>query len=322
MDSCSLSGLSAMAASLRQGAGIGAKADIAGIAARLGLCDSVVPVGDDCAAIPEGDGFLLLAIEGFMNEFVAADPWFAGWCGVMVNVSDIAAMGGRPIAVVDAIWADGDAEAAPILAGMKAAAAAYNVPIIGGHSNLRSDRSQLSVAILGRAKNLLSSFDARPGDVLIAAIDLRGDYRPNFSNWQAALDAPPLRLRGDLGILVTLAESGLCKAAKDISQGGIIGTAMMLAECSDVKMIIDVDAIPSPPGIALERWLGSFPSFGFLLSAAPENAGAIIAAFAARDIAAAQIGIVQAGSRVLLKRGHETALVWDFAERKLLGCGK
>ena len=35
-------------------------------------------VGDDCAAIPDGDGYLLLAIEGFINDFVAADPWFAG----------------------------------------------------------------------------------------------------------------------------------------------------------------------------------------------------------------------------------------------------
>ncbi len=54
-----------------------------------------------------------------MNEFVAGDPWFAGWCGAMVNISDIAAMGGRPIAVVDAIWADGEADAAPVLAGLK-----------------------------------------------------------------------------------------------------------------------------------------------------------------------------------------------------------
>jgi selenophosphate synthetase-related protein len=158
-------------------------------------------VGDDCAAIPDGDGFLLLAIEGFMNGFVAADPWFAGWCGVMVNISDIAAMGGRALAVVDALWADGDEHAAPILAGMKAAAAAYGVPVIGGHSNLRNDRSQLSVAILGRATKLLSSFDARPGDRLLAAVDLRGEYRPQFDNWQAALGAPPARLRGDLEVL-------------------------------------------------------------------------------------------------------------------------
>ena len=89
-----------------------------------------------------------------MNEFVAADPWFAGWCGVMVNLSDVAAMGGRAIAVVDALWAKGEAGAEPVLAGMKAAAERYGVPIIGGHSNLSCNQSQLSVAILGRAKKL------------------------------------------------------------------------------------------------------------------------------------------------------------------------
>src|SRR5207244_4319681 len=90
--------LGQLAAKLRAGRGLAAKRDIAAVAGRLGLsAESAVPIGDDCAAIPDGDGFLLLAIEGFINEFVAGDPWFAGWCGVMVNVSDVAAMGGRPV---------------------------------------------------------------------------------------------------------------------------------------------------------------------------------------------------------------------------------
>jgi uncharacterized protein len=108
--------------SLRSSRGIAAKADIARVADQLGFtANDTIRVGDDCAAIPDGDGYLLLAIEGFINEFVAADPWFAGWCGVMVNVSDIAAMGGRPVAVVNAIWSAGDTAAEPILQGLRAA---------------------------------------------------------------------------------------------------------------------------------------------------------------------------------------------------------
>jgi uncharacterized protein len=88
--------LKQLARTLRANRGLAAKADIGSVARRLGLADqSFTPVGDDCAAIADGDGHLLFAIEGFMNEFVAADPWFAGWCGVMVNISDVAAMGGR-----------------------------------------------------------------------------------------------------------------------------------------------------------------------------------------------------------------------------------
>ena len=202
--------ISALAQRLRCSHGIAAKSDIASVARSLGLSGAgVIPVGDDCAAIPDGDGYLLFAIEGFMNEFVAGDPWFAGWCGAMVNISDIAAMGGRPIAIVDAIWANGDSEAAPMLAGLKDAANAYGVPVVGGHTNIRTDRGQLSVAILGRASKLLTSFDASPGDRLVAAVDLRGRYREPFSNWEAATDAPHSRLRGDIELLPAIAEAGL-----------------------------------------------------------------------------------------------------------------
>ena len=69
----------------------------------------------------------------------------------MVNLSDIAAMGGRALAVVDAVWADGEASAAAILDGMKAASDAYAVPIVGGHTNLHnSQRSSRSRSWAGR----------------------------------------------------------------------------------------------------------------------------------------------------------------------------
>jgi AIR synthase-related protein len=312
--------IATLAEALRESRGIAAKGDIALVSARLGLSGAMaVPVGDDCAAIPDGDGWLLLAIEGFMNEFVAGDPWFAGWCGVMVNLSDIAAMGGRPIAVVDALWADGLAQATPLLAGLRAASDVFGVPLVGGHSNLRTDRAQLSVAILGRAKRLLTSFDARPGDRLVAAIDLRGRYREPFSNWEAATDAPAARLRGDLEILPDIAEAGLSRAAKDISQGGVVGTACMFAESSGVGVVLDVEAVPRPAEVALSRWLLTFPSFGYLLAVAPDDVAAVTARFGARDIAAADIGGFTEGSQVSIRMGGETALIRDLAAAPLLG---
>jgi uncharacterized protein len=313
--------LAELAATLRASRSLAAKRDIAAVAARLGVSmSSIVPVGDDCAAIPDGDGFLLFAIEGFMNEFVAGDPWFAGWCGVMVNVSDVAAMGGRPIAVVDAVWAANDADAAPVLAGMRAASEAFGVPVVGGHTNTRTDRGQLSVAILGRAQRLLTSFDARPADRLVAAIDLRGRYREPFSNWETATDAPPARLRTDLDLLPAISETGLAEAAKDISQGGLIGTAMMLAECSGVGAAIDVTRVPRPEGVALDRWLQTFPSYGYLLAVPPVNVPTVLACFAARGIAAADIGQITPDRRVLLSDGIATETIWDFTHEPLIGC--
>lgn len=313
--------LGELAAKLRSSRGVAAKSDIAAVARRLSLSThSIVAVGDDCAAIPDSAGYLLLAIEGFMNEFVERDPWFAGWCGVMVNVSDVAAMGGRPLAVVDALWADGETGAAPVIAGLRAASAAYRIPVVGGHTNARTDRGQLAVAILGRAKHLLTSFDARPGDRLVAAVDLRGRYREPFSNWEAATDAPPARLRVDLEVLPSIAEAGLAAAGKDISQAGLIGTAMMLAECSRVGASIDVTRVPKPIDVPLERWLQTFPSFGFLLSVRQANTAAVLSRFQERGIAAAEIGEITADHRVELVDGAERELIWDFAREPLIGC--
>jgi AIR synthase-related protein len=312
----------ALAAAVRSGRGLAAKADIGFVAERLGLVGRHIRVGDDCAAIPDGDGHLLFAIEGFMNEFVAADPWFAGWCGVMVNLSDIAAMGGRPIAVVDAVWADGGSVAGQILDGLSAAAQAYGVPIVGGHSNLRNAQGQLAVAILGRAgPRLLTSFDARPGDALVIACDHRGHYREPFDNFQAAIEAPPERLRSDLALLPELAERGLARAAKDISQGGVIGTAVMLAESSGVSIDLDLDAIFPPSGAEIVRWLKTFPSFGYLISVNPADLETVLTLFRGRDLHAAKIGEVREGSLVTLASSGRRALIRDFAEERLMGLG-
>ncbi len=160
-----------------------------------------------------------------------------------------------------------------------------------------------------------------PGDRLIAAIDLRGRYRAPFSNWEAATDAPPERLRGDLEILPAIAEAGLAKAAKDISQGGIIGTAAMLAECSGVGLSIDLASIPRPDGVDLERWLLTFPSFGYLLSVRPDRVEETLARFRLRGIAAAPIGDVTAGTTVSINHGAQSETIWDFERSPLIGCG-
>ncbi len=282
-----------------------------------------VPLGDDCAAIPDRDGFLLFAIEGFVEEFVERTPWFAGYCGVMVNVSDIYAMGGRPIAIVDALWSRGMDPADQLLAGMTAAARRYAVPIVGGHSNNRAERGQLAVAILGRAQTLLSSFAARPGDRLVMAVDLRGAYEDPYPYWNASTGAAAERLRADLELLPRLAESGLCDAAKDISMAGAVGTFLMMLECSDVGATLRVDAIPRPPGTdseqALLRWLTAFPSYGFVMSVRPAQVAGVMAAFRERDLTVATVGEVTAVREVYVEHHGGTALLWDLGRERFMG---
>ncbi len=313
--------LTALATRLGASPGLVGKQDIALTVDALGIGGgSAIAVGDDAAAIPRGNGWTLLACEGMMSAFVRAMPWFAGWSGVMVNLSDIAAMGGRPSAVVNAFWAEGAAAAEPVLAGMRAASEAYAVPVVGGHSNLRATSAELAVAVLGEAHALLTSFDAMPGDVLIAAIDLRGTYHDPHPFFDAATKAPPERLRDDLTLLPKIAEARLSVAAKDISQGGVIGTAAMLAECSEVGVMIDLEAMPIPPGADLERWLVTFPSYGYLLAAKPENVETIARIFTRQDIAAAAIGKVDASRKLTINAGGNNALVRDLAAAPLIGC--
>ncbi|HUH84777.1 MAG TPA: sll0787 family AIR synthase-like protein [Stellaceae bacterium] len=325
MPSTRTASLEALVAELRAGRGIAHKRDIRTVGAHLPLAPEGIRIGDDAAAIPDGDGYLLFAIEGFLNEFVEKEPWFAGWCGVMVNVSDIAAMGGRPVAVVDALWSRDGERARPLLEGLAAAASAYGVPLVGGHTNNRNVRGeQLSVAILGRAKRLLTSFDAAPGDHLLAAIDLRGRYHEPYAYWDAstgpAID--PERLRGDLELLPALAEAGLCRVAKDISMGGLAGTLLMLLECSGLGAVIDLAEVPRPPGAALPRWLSAFPSFGFLLATPRAHVEEVCARFHRRDIACADIGVCDDSGLVRLAEADAPpALFWDLREEKLIGMG-
>jgi AIR synthase-related protein len=318
--------LQSLSVAVRASRGFAQKRDIADVLGLLGKgATSPVALGDDCAALPDGDGYLLFAIEGLIEDFVSQKPWFAGYCGVMVNVSDIYAMGGRPIAVVDALWSRGLESAAAVLAGLAAAAERYGVPLVGGHSNNRSSRGQLAVAILGRARRLISSFAARPGDRLLMAVDLRGSYEEPYAYFNASSHAPAARLRADLDVLPRLAESELCAAGKDISMAGILGTVLMLLECSQVGAYIDVDAIPRPVGTesdeALLRWLTAFPSYGFVLSVSAANTAAVLAEFERREIAAAIIGEVQDTRQLMLRQAEKTATLWDLGVESFIGAG-
>jgi uncharacterized protein len=313
-------GLEFLVQHLKQSLGIVHKQDIQAIAKFLSA-DGDILLGDDCAAIPDGDSYLLLASEGMMPFLVESDPWFAGWSAVMVNVSDIYAMGGRPIAVVDTLWSQDAQIGQSLLAGMEAAARAYRVPIVGGHTNGHSEYNALSVAILGRADSLISSFQARAGDRLLMAIDLRGAAHPRYPFWNAATTTDPARLRGDLELLPLLAARGLCAAGKDISMGGIIGTTLMLLETSGCGAVLDLERVPRPPEVPLEQWLISFPSYGFLLSVASDRVWEVQKLFGDRQIVCAEIGEVQDHRQLILKSSAESTVFWDFTRESLTGFG-
>ena len=192
---------------------------------------------------------------------------------------------------------------------MTAAAQAYAVPLVGGHTTpIQSGPASLAAAVLGRANRLLTSFDAQPGDDLLMAVDLRGAWRGEKPFWNASTGAPPARLQADLKLLVTLAESGWCQAAKDISNGGIVGTLAMLLTCSGVGAELWLDRLPQPPAVELTRWLSAFPSYGYLLSVPPQyTARRRWRSLPAREIACAPVGRITAEPSLRLGYGSARA---------------
>ena len=311
--------ISSLASSYAHNPDITGKLPISFSCSQLGLSKKSFGFpGDDAAAIPDGSGWKLIAMEGFMNEFVHSEPWFAGWCSVMVNLSDILAMGGRGIAMTNAIWAPDETYAEKILCGMREASATYNIPIVGGHTNLKTDRPQLAATILGRANALITSFNASPGQVLVVASDQRGSYVGGSKNFASFKGAEAYQLQEDNEILPTLAEKKLVAAGKDISQGGIIGTSIMLAESSKVGIEIDPLSLNCPDH-NLEKWLTAFPSFGFLLSVSQENVTEVLSAFQNRSIDACMAGRIVEGTSVSLVENDNRHQVWDHSTNPYLG---
>jgi uncharacterized protein len=294
--------LSRLTAFLRTQAGVVDKLSIMGAYAPAQELAGAIKLGDDCAAIPDNGGFLLFAGEGMLESFVSDDPWFAGYSAVMVNLSDIAAMGGRALAIIDVLWTPGLGQATAIWEGIAAASQAYGVPVVGGHTTItRSGRNVLAAAVLGRAQRLITSFDASPGDDLLLAIDLRGEYQGDKPFWNASAGRPAERLRSDLSVLPALAEKNWVRAGKDISNGGIVGTLAMLLQCSKVGVELWLDQIPRPEGADLARWLISFPSFGFLFSVHSSQVANVTATFNDRQIACGRVGTVtDSGTFVLV----------------------
>ncbi len=289
-----------------------------------GVNGAKIRLGDDCAAIPAGqsqdDGYLLFAAEGIWPQLVADEPWFAGWCAVMVNLSDVAAMGGEAIAIVDALWSQSVESSEPIWAGMQAASKAYGVPIVGGHTNCHSDYDGLAVSVMGRATSLITSFDAQPADALVMVVNMQGAYYKGYSFWNAATTAKPCELREHLAVLSELAEAKLCSAGKDISMGGLVGTLLMLCEASDCGAQLNLNTVPKPNGVDWQKWLTSFPSYGFLLTAPAEKVAKIQALFSLYGLTCQQIGEITTGTEVSVQLGDEQQVFWDL-KQPLTGFG-
>jgi hypothetical protein len=312
--------LDEIARGFRKSRALRAKASIGLVRQVLGPTDWLSGPGDDAAAIERpGSRHVLVAGEAIWPPFVQADPHGAGVAAVVANVNDVAAMGGRPLALVDTIVGP-ESVANDVLRGLRETADRYGVPVVGGHLTVGGHPPAVSAFVLGHAEALLPSRNAEPGFHLVIAAALEGTMHPDFP-YYSAMEARAARLASDLELLPRVAEAGWCVAAKDVSMAGLLGSLAMLLEPTGVGVTVDLERVPRPPGVALTRWLPAFPSYGFWLVAPPGHTEACVAAFRAEGLACDRVGTLDGSGELRVRLGGDERTLLDLAERSVTGLG-
>ncbi|HEY1848383.1 MAG TPA: thiamine-phosphate kinase [Opitutaceae bacterium] len=149
-------------------------------------------IGDDCAVLPPTRGRGLLTVDPVILgvHFAAGAPARAVGAKLLKrNLSDIAAMGGRPGAAVVALALDGRVSLrwlARFYGGIAAEARRWGIPVVGGDVSQMTGGFCATLALTGSAgARVLARAGARPGDWIyvtgILGRSLRSGHHLAFS---------------------------------------------------------------------------------------------------------------------------------------------
>ncbi len=278
--------------------------------------NSVVDFGDDAAVIDiGGDDYVLFAADGIWTRLIEASMWWAGYSSVLVNVNDIAAMGGKPVAMVNILSSSNKNACKELLRGIKDGVAKFGVPMVGGHLHPDTPYTSLSVAIIGTVKRgcEIRSSTAKPGDSIIAAFDMDGRMGPNSPY---SFDSTTMKgsndVRAKYRVMQELGEKHLLTAGKDISNPGVIGTLAMLIETSRTGARVDLTKIPAPADVDFIQWLKVHPATGFIVTSLPENEVEVVRLFEGEGYSVEVIGIIDDTLKLDIYNGNERVTVFDF----------
>lgn len=279
--------------------------------------------GEDAAAIEFGDNYILFAADGIMESLVKTDPFYAGYFAVLVNINDIAAMGGKALAMVDVMSMKNDRTCAQILKGLAYATKKFNVPIVGGHTHPDCEYHAIDVSIMGFVPktDIILSSTARSGDDILFVMDTDGSYPSNLKYaWDTTTKKDDKIVQDQMAAMCTVASEKLTHAAKDMSNPGCIGTMAMLLETSGKGGYIDVNEIPKPKNVDFLQWILSYQGCGFVFSCAPENSARIIEIFKNVHCEGKVVGKVNDTSVLSLKSHNEEEKLFDFTRDIITGC--
>jgi putative methanogenesis marker protein 2 len=323
--------LKSLAEELRNFEGVTRKRAINDLVTRLGDSDKVGSrtisgFGEDAAVLEvDDDTLILLAVDGIWGKLLNSNPWWAGYCAVLVNVNDIAAMGGTPLAMVNLTATRKKDLCLELGKGMEAGVKKFGVPMVGGHIHPDTAYDALDVGIVGTVKRdcVILSSGARPGNKVLVAIDLDGRVSPTYDlAWDTTTKKSPAEIKKQLETMVKIGEKKLATAGKDISNPGTLGTLGMLLECSGVGALVEPAkvSIPDKKEISLAQWLKMYPGTGFVLTVEDDEKGAeCITIFEDAGIAAAIIGEVDASKKLKITDGNETVTVFDLNREIITG---
>ena len=249
------------------------------------------------------------------------NPYWAGYCSVLVNVNDIAAMGGKPLAMVNIMSISNDDIYEDLMRGIKDGCLKFGVPMVGGHLHPDGECDSLGVAIVGIAKKdkLITSFGAEVGDKVLVAIDLDGKPHEMFSlNWDTTYDKNSEIVQNQITAVQYLAEQDYIKSGKDISNPGILGTLEMLLETSKKGASVNLDDIPRNESVEWVDWLRSYPGSGFVFTADEDKCDFIKQYLAKYSIETAVVGEVNNSNSLYLKYGDEEVELFNQDKNPVL----
>jgi selenide, water dikinase len=184
---------------------------------------------------------------------IVDDPFSYGQIAAANSLSDVFAMGGRPLTALNIVGFPADLVRprviSSILRGGMAKAAEVGCAIIGGHS-IRNPEPIYGLAVTGIVdlRHITTNANARPGDLLVLTKPVgTGIAATAIKRGLASrsLQKKVIELMSKVNIVgAELAERDLVHAATDITGYGLIGHLVSLCRASRVSAEVDSDSVP------------------------------------------------------------------------------
>ncbi len=214
-----------------------------------------LPLGDDAGAIKLGDKWLVATNDMLVRKTDVPDimtPEQVGFKAVTMNVSDVSAMGAKPIGFLFSLGVPGDVnedDLEGIAEGIEEALEFYDVPALSADTNEADDLIIDGIA-LGIAERLLTRSGAKPGDLVCVTGDL-GRALAGYLVWRRGLEVSEKirealyekflepRARVSEGIKL----GRIANSAVDVSDG-LSKELHLLAKMSGVRIEVESKALP------------------------------------------------------------------------------